>query len=35
MYFLPTIEEDDESEELLQEPERGGQKESDEPSPNG
>ncbi|KAI5104697.1 adenylate cyclase type 1 [Silurus meridionalis] len=35
MYFLHTIEEDDESEELLQEPVGGGQKVSEEPSPQG
>ncbi|XP_017328151.1 serine/arginine repetitive matrix protein 2 [Ictalurus punctatus] len=35
MHFLHTIEENDESEELLQEPEGGGQKESDEPSKHG
>ncbi|XP_053089449.1 uncharacterized protein LOC128318139 isoform X1 [Pangasianodon hypophthalmus] len=34
MYFLHTIEEDDESEALLQEPQLN-QKESDEPSPHG
>lgn len=35
MYFLQTIEEGDEAEVLLEEPEEGGRKESDKPSPHG